>query len=160
MGGTLNSRRAASSLVRLVAGDERWETPDPPPGCSPSKLGWNRAKSYCHLLWCLRLPPTTGVHLAPCHDEFRRPRSDYIRQVALATKTLANLTPSFIPTGRHLSSDDAKPCLEILQSCRENPNYKGIPGIFYVPHNRATWELLIFNIMKTHRLGLGSNPQM
>ncbi|GFW46072.1 hypothetical protein TNCV_3276891 [Trichonephila clavipes] len=23
--------------------------PRPPPGCSPSKLGWNRAKSYCHL---------------------------------------------------------------------------------------------------------------
>ncbi|GFT09923.1 hypothetical protein TNCV_1113971 [Trichonephila clavipes] len=45
----LSSRRAASSLVRLVAGDERWETPDPPPRCSPSKLGWNRAKSYYHL---------------------------------------------------------------------------------------------------------------
>ncbi|GFU62039.1 uncharacterized protein TNCV_717641 [Trichonephila clavipes] len=48
-GGILNSCRAASSLVRLVAGDERWEAPDPSPGCSPSKLGWNRAKSHCHL---------------------------------------------------------------------------------------------------------------
>ncbi|GFV22200.1 hypothetical protein TNCV_2674421 [Trichonephila clavipes] len=48
-GGTLNIRRATSSLVKLVAGNERWENPDPPPGCSPSKLGWNRAKSYCHL---------------------------------------------------------------------------------------------------------------
>ncbi|GFX84041.1 hypothetical protein TNCV_4858491 [Trichonephila clavipes] len=48
-GGTLNRHRAASPLVRLVAGDERREAPDPPPGCSPSKLGWNRAKSYCHL---------------------------------------------------------------------------------------------------------------
>ncbi|GFW97758.1 hypothetical protein TNCV_1425211 [Trichonephila clavipes] len=47
--GTLNSHRAASPLVRLVAGDERWEAPDPPPGCPPSKLRWNRAKSYCHL---------------------------------------------------------------------------------------------------------------
>ncbi|GFW33066.1 uncharacterized protein TNCV_2109961 [Trichonephila clavipes] len=35
--GTLSSRRAASPLVRLVAGDERWETPDPPQGCSSSK---------------------------------------------------------------------------------------------------------------------------
>ncbi|GFW66890.1 hypothetical protein TNCV_4687751 [Trichonephila clavipes] len=26
---------------------------------------------------------TTGVPLAPCHDEFRGPRSDYFRQVAL-----------------------------------------------------------------------------
>ncbi|GFS71135.1 transposable element Tcb1 transposase [Trichonephila clavipes] len=42
-------RRAASLLVRLMVGDERWEAPDPPPGCFPSKLGWNRATSYCHL---------------------------------------------------------------------------------------------------------------
>ncbi|GFU24122.1 hypothetical protein TNCV_2007151 [Trichonephila clavipes] len=45
-GGTTNSHRAASPLVRLVDGEERWETPDPSPG---SKLGWDRAKSYCHL---------------------------------------------------------------------------------------------------------------
>ncbi|GFV73411.1 hypothetical protein TNCV_3389271 [Trichonephila clavipes] len=47
-GGTLNSRRAASPLVRLVAEDERWETTDPPLGYYTSKLGWNRAKSYCY----------------------------------------------------------------------------------------------------------------
>ncbi|GFU35866.1 hypothetical protein TNCV_4029831 [Trichonephila clavipes] len=47
--GTLNSLQAASPLVRLVAEDERWEIPDSPPGCSPSKLGWNQAKSYRHL---------------------------------------------------------------------------------------------------------------
>ncbi|GFX07608.1 hypothetical protein TNCV_4158781 [Trichonephila clavipes] len=39
-GGTLNSRQAASPLVRLVEKKERWKA---------SKLGWNRAKSYCHL---------------------------------------------------------------------------------------------------------------
>ncbi|GFW83334.1 hypothetical protein TNCV_2544321 [Trichonephila clavipes] len=43
----LNSRRAASSLVKLVDGEEGWKALSP--GCSPSKLGWNRAKSYCHL---------------------------------------------------------------------------------------------------------------
>ncbi|GFV39393.1 hypothetical protein TNCV_1230941 [Trichonephila clavipes] len=48
-GGTLNSHRAASPLVRLVDGEERCQDLDPPPGCSPSKLRWNRAKSYCHL---------------------------------------------------------------------------------------------------------------
>ncbi|GFW68834.1 hypothetical protein TNCV_3640471 [Trichonephila clavipes] len=37
-GGTLNSRRAARPLVRLVDGNERWEASDPS-GCSPSKLG-------------------------------------------------------------------------------------------------------------------------
>ncbi|GFX70196.1 uncharacterized protein TNCV_4616341 [Trichonephila clavipes] len=29
-GGTLNSRRAASPLVRLVEGEDRWEAPDHP----------------------------------------------------------------------------------------------------------------------------------
>ncbi|GFU92383.1 transposase [Trichonephila clavipes] len=48
-GGTLNSRRAASSLVRLMEEKYRWEAPGPTPGCSPSKLWWNRSKSYCHL---------------------------------------------------------------------------------------------------------------
>ncbi|GFV97307.1 uncharacterized protein TNCV_2038171 [Trichonephila clavipes] len=38
-GGTLNSRRAGSPLVRLVEGEERWEAPDPPAGYSPPKLG-------------------------------------------------------------------------------------------------------------------------
>ncbi|GFX81090.1 hypothetical protein TNCV_1910831 [Trichonephila clavipes] len=31
------------------------------------------------------LRPTTCVHLVPSHDEFSRPRSDFVRQVALAT---------------------------------------------------------------------------
>ncbi|GFX00826.1 hypothetical protein TNCV_4577931 [Trichonephila clavipes] len=31
-GGTLNSRRTASALVRLVEGEEKWEAPDPPLG--------------------------------------------------------------------------------------------------------------------------------
>ncbi|GFX11056.1 c-myc promoter-binding protein [Trichonephila clavipes] len=38
-----------SPLVWLVVGEYKWETPDHQPGCSPSKLGWNLAKSYCHL---------------------------------------------------------------------------------------------------------------
>ncbi|GFW24287.1 hypothetical protein TNCV_605361 [Trichonephila clavipes] len=31
-----------------------------------------------HSVTCMML--TTSVHLAPCHDEFRGPRSDYVRQ--------------------------------------------------------------------------------
>ncbi|GFV39544.1 hypothetical protein TNCV_1367851 [Trichonephila clavipes] len=42
-GGTLSTHRAASSLMRLVEGEEIWEASDHP-GCSPSKLGWNQAK--------------------------------------------------------------------------------------------------------------------
>ncbi|GFU08973.1 uncharacterized protein TNCV_1318481 [Trichonephila clavipes] len=38
-GSTLNSRRAASSLVRLMAGDERWEAPDYPQGVFPQNWG-------------------------------------------------------------------------------------------------------------------------
>ncbi|GFS55346.1 hypothetical protein TNCV_1626611 [Trichonephila clavipes] len=37
-GGTLNSRRAASPLGRLVEMEEKWEAPDHPSECSPSKL--------------------------------------------------------------------------------------------------------------------------
>ncbi|GFW06539.1 uncharacterized protein TNCV_2188721 [Trichonephila clavipes] len=37
-GGTLNSRRAASPLVWLVEGEERWEAPDHPQGFLP--LNW------------------------------------------------------------------------------------------------------------------------
>ncbi|GFT49341.1 hypothetical protein TNCV_4583191 [Trichonephila clavipes] len=48
-GDTLNSRRAACPIVRLAEEEKRWESPDPSPGCSPSKLEWNRTKLYCHL---------------------------------------------------------------------------------------------------------------
>ncbi|GFY11666.1 histone-lysine N-methyltransferase SETMAR [Trichonephila clavipes] len=41
--GTLNSRRAENPLESLVEGEKK------PPGYSPSKLGCNPAKSYCHL---------------------------------------------------------------------------------------------------------------
>ncbi|GFU05430.1 uncharacterized protein TNCV_3290811 [Trichonephila clavipes] len=38
-GGTLNSRRAASPLVRLVAGEEMWETLTLPQGILPQNWG-------------------------------------------------------------------------------------------------------------------------
>ncbi|GFY29126.1 hypothetical protein TNCV_4722541 [Trichonephila clavipes] len=41
---------------------------------------FHRAKIVLSPIWCSRLRPTTGVHLAHCHDEFRGPRSDYVRQ--------------------------------------------------------------------------------
>ncbi|GFV89778.1 ubiquinone biosynthesis protein COQ9, mitochondrial [Trichonephila clavipes] len=37
------------SSREVGGGDERWDARDPLPECSPSNLGWNRAKSYCHL---------------------------------------------------------------------------------------------------------------
>ncbi|GFT24046.1 hypothetical protein TNCV_2063221 [Trichonephila clavipes] len=47
-GDTINSRRAASSFVRLVEGGKRWVALTTPRFPS-SKLGRKRAKSYCHL---------------------------------------------------------------------------------------------------------------
>ncbi|GFW77194.1 hypothetical protein TNCV_2726241 [Trichonephila clavipes] len=47
--GNQNSCRAASSLVRLVEGEEIWETPELSQRVLSQKLGWNRAKSYRHL---------------------------------------------------------------------------------------------------------------
>ncbi|GFW54526.1 uncharacterized protein TNCV_2232001 [Trichonephila clavipes] len=38
-GGTINSRRAANPLVKLVEGEERWETSDQPQGVLPQNWG-------------------------------------------------------------------------------------------------------------------------
>ncbi|GFV93448.1 hypothetical protein TNCV_1987631 [Trichonephila clavipes] len=45
---------------------------------------FRRAKSY---VTCMVLKVNDRRPLAPCHDEFRGPRSDYVRQVALETTT-------------------------------------------------------------------------
>ncbi|GFX99917.1 hypothetical protein TNCV_259541 [Trichonephila clavipes] len=46
-----------------------------------------RSRCFQRPSGCSRLRSTTGVHLYHCHDEFRGPRSDYVRQVACATAT-------------------------------------------------------------------------
>ncbi|GFW91101.1 hypothetical protein TNCV_1759751 [Trichonephila clavipes] len=43
---------------------------------------FRRAKIVLSPIWCSRA--TTGVHPAPCHDVFRGPRSDYVRQAFLS----------------------------------------------------------------------------
>ncbi|GFT71218.1 hypothetical protein TNCV_3002131 [Trichonephila clavipes] len=48
---------------------------------------FRRANSYCMVL-----KTNCRVLLAPCHDEFRRPRSDYVRQAALATAATTTTT--------------------------------------------------------------------
>ncbi|GFW11508.1 hypothetical protein TNCV_3810271 [Trichonephila clavipes] len=47
--GTLNSRRAAGPLDLGEKGRDVGDLSPLSPECSPSKLGWNRAKPYCHL---------------------------------------------------------------------------------------------------------------
>ncbi|GFW09467.1 hypothetical protein TNCV_3995741 [Trichonephila clavipes] len=55
---------------------------------------FRRANSYCHLYGVQGLANTTGVLLVHCHDEFRGPRSDYVRLVTLATTTTDFKKPS------------------------------------------------------------------
>ncbi|GFX38064.1 uncharacterized protein TNCV_3836631 [Trichonephila clavipes] len=55
-GSTLNSRRAASPLVRLVEGQERWEAADHPQGVFP--LNWGETELN-RSVTCRML--TTGV---------------------------------------------------------------------------------------------------
>ncbi|GFV97031.1 hypothetical protein TNCV_3526171 [Trichonephila clavipes] len=43
------SRHGGCKSSREVGGRGREVGGPCPPGCSPSRLGWNQAKSYCHL---------------------------------------------------------------------------------------------------------------
>ncbi|GFW91660.1 uncharacterized protein TNCV_4500791 [Trichonephila clavipes] len=72
-GGTLNSRRAASPLVRLVEGEQRWEAFGPPQSVLP--LNWGGIEPN-RTVTCMVLKATDNDrrHLALCHDEFREPR--------------------------------------------------------------------------------------
>ncbi|GFT11971.1 hypothetical protein TNCV_725761 [Trichonephila clavipes] len=47
--GALYSRRAASPLVRLVVGEERWVAFDHPQGVLSQNWGETELKSFCHL---------------------------------------------------------------------------------------------------------------
>ncbi|GFW57837.1 uncharacterized protein TNCV_2927561 [Trichonephila clavipes] len=79
-GGTLNNRRAASPLVRLVEGEERWEAPDHTPRVFSLKIGLEPSQNVLSPECCLILWLTTDVHSALCRDEFRGPLSDIVRQ--------------------------------------------------------------------------------
>ncbi|GFV06853.1 uncharacterized protein TNCV_1962741 [Trichonephila clavipes] len=67
-GGTLNRRRAASPLVRLVERKERWKTPDHPQGVIPQNWGETELN---HSVTCMMPKSTTndGRPLALCHDD-------------------------------------------------------------------------------------------
>ncbi|GFX57109.1 uncharacterized protein TNCV_2963891 [Trichonephila clavipes] len=63
-GGTINSRHAASPLVWLVEGEERWETPDHPSGVLPQNRGGNETN---RTVTCMVLKATANDrrHLRP-----------------------------------------------------------------------------------------------
>ncbi|GFX51862.1 uncharacterized protein TNCV_3062801 [Trichonephila clavipes] len=76
--------------------------------------------------------PTTGVLLAPCHDELRGPRSDYVRQVALATITTPNFEgehPQGPPTSLSLTARGlfrAPPCQEDTNNLQTSMHFSRI----------------------------------
>ncbi|GFU88748.1 uncharacterized protein TNCV_4444251 [Trichonephila clavipes] len=71
-GGTLNSHRATSHLVRLVEGEERWESPDHPQGVLPQNWGETELNRSVTCM-VLKAAVNDMRHLALCHDEFRGP---------------------------------------------------------------------------------------
>ncbi|GFW10624.1 uncharacterized protein TNCV_4917431 [Trichonephila clavipes] len=72
-GGTLNSRRVASPLVRLVEREDRWETSDQPQSVLP--LNWGGTEpSRTFTCMVLKATDNDRRHLALCHDEFRGPQ--------------------------------------------------------------------------------------
>ncbi|GFW31514.1 hypothetical protein TNCV_4419511 [Trichonephila clavipes] len=77
MGGTLNSRLAASPLVRLVEGEER---------CGPLATPRIFFLKIGHIVTCMVLTAKANDRrkiLALSRDEFRGPQCDFVRQVAL-----------------------------------------------------------------------------
>ncbi|GFU57745.1 uncharacterized protein TNCV_3638951 [Trichonephila clavipes] len=71
-GGTLSSRRAASLLVRLVEGDERWEASNHPQGVLFQKWGETKLNRS---VACMVLKATANDrrHSALSYDEFHGP---------------------------------------------------------------------------------------
>ncbi|GFT13752.1 uncharacterized protein TNCV_3832041 [Trichonephila clavipes] len=77
---------AAVPCLNCVGGDRWCRHLSSLRGISPSSF-------VLSPVWCSRPRPTTGVLLAPCHDEFRGPRSDYVRQkkTKMEQSTLLNV---------------------------------------------------------------------
>ncbi|GFV91016.1 hypothetical protein TNCV_1248991 [Trichonephila clavipes] len=93
-GGTLNSRRAASPLVWLEEGEDRWGAPDDPQGVLPQNWGRNESN---RTVTCMMLKATDNDrrHLALCHDEFRGLRSGLCRSdLSLDTYILSQQSPT------------------------------------------------------------------
>ncbi|GFU83500.1 secernin-1 [Trichonephila clavipes] len=89
-GGTLNSRRAACPLERLMEGKESLHAEIVEVEIevvSPSIVPSGNFAQLNRTVTCMVLKANDRRTSCPCHDEFRGPRSDYVRQVALATIT-------------------------------------------------------------------------
>ncbi|GFT11225.1 uncharacterized protein TNCV_1143681 [Trichonephila clavipes] len=82
-GGTLNRRRTTSPLVWLVEEGREVGGPDHPQGFLPLNWGGTEQKRS---VTCMVLKANDRCKiLALNQDEFRGPRPDFVRQVALVT---------------------------------------------------------------------------
>ncbi|GFT11451.1 zinc finger protein [Trichonephila clavipes] len=90
--GTLNNRRVASPLVRLVEGEDRWEASDHPQSVLPPNRGGIEPN---RTVTCMELKATANNrrHLALCHDEFRGPRSGLCRSGPYAQHEIVSSIP-------------------------------------------------------------------
>ncbi|GFW75395.1 uncharacterized protein TNCV_4190491 [Trichonephila clavipes] len=88
-GGTLNSRRAASPLVTLVEGEERWEASDYPHSVIPQNCG---GMELNRIVTCMVLKATANDrrHLTFSHDELRRPSSGLCRSGGISNNNNFN----------------------------------------------------------------------
>ncbi|GFU47798.1 uncharacterized protein TNCV_4465421 [Trichonephila clavipes] len=85
-GGTLNSRRVASAHVRLVKGEEKLEVLGPLQGFLP--LNWGGTEKS-RTVTCMVLKAKANDKckiLAFSHDELRKHRSDFVRQILVFGK--------------------------------------------------------------------------
>ncbi|GFX63650.1 uncharacterized protein TNCV_2824361 [Trichonephila clavipes] len=71
-GSTLNRRRAACPFMKLVEGEERWETPAHQQGILP--LNWGETElNRSVVCMVLKAMDNDKRHLPLCHDESRGP---------------------------------------------------------------------------------------
>ncbi|GFU84442.1 uncharacterized protein TNCV_1066241 [Trichonephila clavipes] len=92
-GDTLNSRRAASPLERLVEGEERWEASDHSLCALP--LNWGGTEQH-RTVTCMVLKATANnrCHLTLYNDEFRGPRSALCRSALEKVARDSNINTS------------------------------------------------------------------
>ncbi|GFY12041.1 synaptojanin-1 [Trichonephila clavipes] len=154
--GTLNSQRAANPLVRLVEGEESWETSDHSQSVFP--LNWGGTEPN-RTVTCMVLKATANDrrHLALCHDEFQGPRSGLCSSVAL--KLFLDSTETEACKKAYIRLPDAYGCLGILNLTLGD---SAIQYLVLVNSCLSVGKILnseIFRIIETNFLSLRNSPQ-
>ncbi|GFT28313.1 uncharacterized protein TNCV_646321 [Trichonephila clavipes] len=102
-GSTLNCCQAASPLVRLVKGVDRWEAPDHPQ-VSSVKIGVKTSQIVLSPVWCSKLRLTTGVTYPFAMMKFVGLDLALTDQVVMMSDCEMNLTPALSYTSRSNNS--------------------------------------------------------